>query len=108
MTQFKTTQASKGGEWVLPVIVGDTTLYCVQINKTQAEKDDIENIMTQYNDANITVYEYEGKGGKPVYLVEKGQALKQARPLGEKKQAQYDALIAQGLTAEVALSIVKM
>ena len=99
-----TVQAEKAGEWVLPILVDGVTLYAIQINKTQEDKENIENILAEYYKHGITVYEYVGKNSKPVLLVEHDKRLKTTR-IGKHKKAQLDAMVSLGLTEEQALKV---
>lgn len=105
MATVKTTQATKAGEWVLPIIVEGATVYAIQVNKTIEDKENIDSILADYEKAGVPVYEYEGKGGKPVYLVEHSKRIK-AQRMGATKRAQVDAMVAMGLTEEQALAVI--
>lgn len=104
MATVKTTQATKAGEWVLPILVDGKTIYAIQLNKTQEDKDNIDNILAEYSKQGIPVYEYEGKNNKPVLLVEHSKRIKTTR-IGKNKKAQLDAMLSMGLSEEQALAV---
>lgn len=98
MTQSTTTQSTiatveKAGDWALPVKKKDgSVVYALQINKTQEEKDNWDTIFAEYQEAGVEVLTYDGKGGKPVFLVDATQKLKKSR-VGVKKLALISKLI---------------
>ena len=99
---IKSVQVEKNGDWALPVITETgETLFCVQINKTQAEKDDWANIEKEYSNANIQTYHYFGKNNGIVHLVEMGNKLK-AQRANVNRDAIIETLIASGMTQEMA------
>lgn len=79
MAQVKTVQATKKGDWVLPIDVNGETVYALQINKSAEDKSNIENILADYAKAGVTVYEYAGKNNNPVLLVKATEKLKTQR-----------------------------
>lgn len=75
----KTVQAVKAGDWVLPINVNGATVYALQINKSKEDKENITTLLAEYAKAGVTVYEYAGKGGNAVLLVEATQKLRTQR-----------------------------
>lgn len=90
-TTIKATTVDKGGEWVKPIVTSEgVTIYAIQINKTQADKDNFAEIYQAYTDKGVTVYTYNGKGDKPVYLVDATQRLK-----AQRTSASVDEMVAE-------------
>lgn len=89
-TTIKATPVQRMGDWVIPVDVNGTTVYALQINKTQAEKDNISEILQAYTDNGIDVLTYNGKGEKAVYLVDATQKIK-----AQRTSASVDEMVAE-------------
>lgn len=90
-TTIKATKVTRMGDWVIPVQGDDgVTVYALQINKTQAEKDNIAEIYQAYVDNGVKVLTYNGKGDKPVYLVDATQKLK-----AQRASASVDEMVAE-------------
>lgn len=90
-TTIKATTVTRMGDWVIPVQDDDgNIIYALQINKTQAEKDNIAEIYQAYVDNGVKVLTYDGKGNKPVYLVDATQKLK-----AQRASASVDEMVAE-------------
>lgn len=75
----ETVKAVKAGDWVLPILVNGETVHALQINKSKDEKENITTILSEYEKAGVTVYEYAGKNNNPVLLVKATEKLKATR-----------------------------
>ena len=95
------TEVTRLGDWVIPVDNNGVTVYALQINKTQAEKDNLETILSEYQKAGVEVLTYNGKNDMPVYLVDASKKLK-AQRANVNRDAIIETLIASGMTQEVA------
>lgn len=101
-TTIKATEVNKGGDWVKPIVTSEgVTVYAVQINKTQAEKDNFAEIYKAYQDAKIEVFTYEGKGNKPVYLVDASKKLKASRTSASTEDMIAE-MVALGVSEDIA------
>lgn len=100
-TKVNATEVTRLGDWVIPVDNNGKTVYALQINKTQEEKDNFPTILKEYQDAGVEVLTYSGKGGLPVYLVEASKKLKKTRT-GIQRDSMLDAMVASGMTREQA------
>lgn len=76
-TQF--IEAVKAGDWVLPILVNGDTVHALQINKSKEDKENIDNILAEYQKAGVPVYRYSGKNNNDVLLVEATKKLKTQR-----------------------------
>lgn len=93
---------TRQGDWVIPVLTDDgKTIYALQINKTQAEKDNLDTILSDYQKAGVEVLTYKGKNDLPVYLVDATQKLK-AQRANVNRDAIIETLVASGMTEELA------
>lgn len=101
---IKATEVNRLGDWVIPVDKNGETVYALQINKTQEEKDNLETILSEYQKAGVEVLTYAGKGGLPVYLVDATQKLKKQR-VGIDTNALLQSMVASGMTQEQAQAV---
>lgn len=99
----KATEVTRLGDWVIPVDVNGTTVYALQINKTQAEKDNISEILQAYYDNGVEVLTYKGKGDKPVYLVDASKKLKATR-----SSASVDEMVAEMVALGVDENVARL
>ena len=95
------TGVTRLGDWVIPVDKNGVTVYALQINKTQAEKDNLENILAEYAKAGIDILTYNGKNDNAVYLVDASEKLK-AQRANVNRDAIVETLVASGMSEEVA------
>ena len=93
---------TRQGDWVIPVMTSDNkTIYALQINKTQADKDNLDTILSDYQKAGVEVLTYNGKNDLPVYLVDATQKLK-AQRANVNRDAIIETLVSSGMTQELA------
>lgn len=97
------TEVERVSDWVIPVknkVTGEI-VYALQINKTQAEKDNFTEIYNAYVEKGVEVLTYNGKGEKPVYLVDATQRLK-AQRVSATTEDMIAEMVALGVSEDVA------
>lgn len=100
-TTTETVKAVKAGDWVLPIDVNGETVHALQINKSKEDKENIKEIKAEYDNAGITVYEYAGKNGNPVLLVDATQKLRSQRT-SQKRSKFIETMLKMGMDIDKA------